>query len=212
MRQDMLAKAKLRLENARRSFLEMQSLGPDFEGFESIWYSFLMNHSGFFTVLEQAAKSNPNSKAWFKGVKQFRLEDPILLYVYQARNFDEHNGVSSVFRHGFLFKPKTKNAIVRYRGADGKRLSSPKITVTKSADGSDAQLEIIPPGIRFRTVWNKWGVFEFPKTYSHPILEELLRSGAISGDSAHAGVPHFIVIALAHADRIYAEAEALAIN
>ena len=49
-----------------------------------------MAAGGFYSALEQGAKVNAKSKAWFGRQKHQRKKDPLLRYVHQARNAEEH--------------------------------------------------------------------------------------------------------------------------
>lgn len=177
----------------------------NFIGFEDHWYGFLTNFHGFFTVLEQAAKPSRNSMDWFSEVKKFRRDDPLLLYLHKARNLEEHEAVGSVFRSGYILRPKTRGVKVRYRDAAGKRMSKPEISLPPF---STSQIEIVGPAVRLRTVYDKWGVYSVPKTYSHPILADLIHDGALELANKD-NLPAFGIIALAHGDKILAEARSL---
>jgi hypothetical protein len=57
---------------------------------ETAWSDFLTAANRVFSKLEQGAKINGKSKAWFGRKKHERRTDPILRYVHHARNADEH--------------------------------------------------------------------------------------------------------------------------
>jgi hypothetical protein len=54
------------------------------------WFSFLTAWKGVYTVLEQGAKTSQSSKDWFEAKRKERLNDPLLTYLYEARNDEEH--------------------------------------------------------------------------------------------------------------------------
>lgn len=58
---------------------------------ESAWTDYLVSHNSIFTILEQGAKVSPRSRQWFGGKKEIRRKDPLLNYLHQARNADEHD-------------------------------------------------------------------------------------------------------------------------
>lgn len=80
--EDSLEKAKAALQRieAARSFKE----------FESAWSDFLMSTGRIFTQLELGSKSNPKSFGWFSKKKGERRSDPLIYYMWHARNADEH--------------------------------------------------------------------------------------------------------------------------
>lgn len=61
-----------------------------FREFEPAWADFLVALNGVYAALEQGAKETPQSRQWFGRKKRERREDPLLQYLHQARNADEH--------------------------------------------------------------------------------------------------------------------------
>lgn len=62
----------------------------DYQTFADHWYSFLCAAKGIYTTLEQGAKATPQARQWFGAKNQTRKDDPLLRYVTEARNDDEH--------------------------------------------------------------------------------------------------------------------------
>jgi hypothetical protein len=89
MQIEALLKAQQRFDRARHA-RGMISAVLDFEGFEACWSEFLTAGNGVHTALEKGAKDSPKSRQWFGGKKRERREDPLLSYMHQARNADEH--------------------------------------------------------------------------------------------------------------------------
>ncbi|HAI29311.1 MULTISPECIES: hypothetical protein [unclassified Thalassospira] len=56
----------------------------------SAWEDFVIASGSFYAALEQGAKTSPQSNAWFGRVKGDRKKDPLLQYIQQARNAEEH--------------------------------------------------------------------------------------------------------------------------
>jgi hypothetical protein len=85
-----LAKASVCLERieASRSFGE----------FESAWTDLLIALDDIHTVLQQGAKTSPQSRQWYGGKKTERRKDPLLSYLHQARNADKH-GIEPIATH-----------------------------------------------------------------------------------------------------------------
>jgi hypothetical protein len=54
------------------------------------WYVFLHAAKGIYTTLEQGSKATPQARQWFGLKNQERKNDPLLRYISEARNDDEH--------------------------------------------------------------------------------------------------------------------------
>lgn len=198
-----LDRAQERLRAARLNYLSFRNVGIELNGFEDIWYSFLLNFNGFFTILEQACKSNNDSERWFSQVKTFRRTDQLLRYLQHARNVEEHTGLSSIMKSGFILKPKTKGARIIYRDKAGRPLKATRIIVPF---GVGFEGEIIVPSVRFRNVVDRGVLYEPPSDYSHPVLDELINSGVVVHGAKDMTLP-LLAVALAHAELISAEAD-----
>lgn len=89
MHEQHVKKAELRLLGAKIALEELAAEQP-YGVFQSRWFNFLMAWKGIYTQLEQASKANQASLDWFVQKKDERLADPLLRYLYEARNDDEH--------------------------------------------------------------------------------------------------------------------------
>lgn len=84
-----LEQAGIRLARAQVALTDLKA-ADNFRDAERAWTDFLLAANTFFAKLEQGAKSNGRSNAWFgRKVKQ-RKDDPVLRYLKAARNSDEH--------------------------------------------------------------------------------------------------------------------------
>lgn len=92
-----LTKAKIRLRTAEK-VVDNLAQCEDYDTFSELWYVFLTSSKSIYTVLEQGAKASPQSRQWFGGKKKERRTDPLLQYIYQARNDDEH-GIEPTTEH-----------------------------------------------------------------------------------------------------------------
>lgn len=63
---------------------------PPFRAEKTAWWQFLLAAAGIYSKLEQGAKDYPQSTAWFGKRKRQRKVDPLLRYLHQARNAEEH--------------------------------------------------------------------------------------------------------------------------
>ena len=84
-----LTKASSRLRVAQKAVADLQDC-ESYDAFGDLWYMFLVAAKNVYTVLEQGAKANPQSRQWFGAKNQQRKSDPLLRYVTEARNDDEH--------------------------------------------------------------------------------------------------------------------------
>lgn len=71
-----------------------------FMDFADHWSAFLSAWKGIYTALEQGAKVSPQSRQWFGGKKAERIRDPLLQYLFEARNADEH-GLEPPIEEGY---------------------------------------------------------------------------------------------------------------
>lgn len=84
-----LEKAQRRYRVASASFEAMQA-AEDYASLADQWYIFLHAAKGIYTTLEQGAKATPQARQWFGKMDRERKNDPLLRYVSEARNDDEH--------------------------------------------------------------------------------------------------------------------------
>lgn len=89
MKANALDKAMRRYRVARSSFESMRNTESYVELADK-WYIFLHAAKGIYTTLEQGAKANPQAMQWFGGKNRERRGDPLLRYISEARNDDEH--------------------------------------------------------------------------------------------------------------------------
>jgi hypothetical protein len=84
-----IGKARTRLQKARES-LDRAKSSKDFGEFTSAWTDFLTATNNIHSTLRAGAQSNATSRQWVGGKKRIRTQDPLLSYLHQARNADEH--------------------------------------------------------------------------------------------------------------------------
>lgn len=95
MKRSAIEKAKGRLRIAQKALVELKS-SRTFSEFSDAWYVILTSSKNVYTVLEQGAKVSPQSMQWFGAKKQIRKSDPLLQYMFEARNDDEHGLGSAI--------------------------------------------------------------------------------------------------------------------
>jgi hypothetical protein len=110
-------KARGRLRIAQKALAELPT-SKDFNEFNDAWYTFLTATKNIYTVLEQGAKVSPQSKQWFGARATQRRNDPLLQYLYQARDDDEH-GLNPVLEGIGHVKVKAQGKGMNVKGAFG---------------------------------------------------------------------------------------------
>lgn len=95
MKRVAIEKANSRLRVAQKALADLKSCRT-FEEFSDAWYVVLTSSKNIYTVLEQGAKGAAQSMQWLGAKKQIRKSDPLLQYMFEARNDDEHGLGSSV--------------------------------------------------------------------------------------------------------------------
>lgn len=152
-----IAKARSRLRVAEKAVQELAGYNADFdtflddperfnddiERFRELWYIFLAAAKNVWTVLEQGSKASPQSKQWFGGKKNVRRADPLLQYMFEARNDDEH-GLQFMGEH------------VPGRITGSRRVETP--------EGPAILIEGIPPHIKLVAVRGRGGRIIQPPT------------------------------------------------
>lgn len=95
MKKAVLSQAQGRLKLAERAFVALCNSEPDRETFDINWLDFLVQWKGTYTKVQQAAKDGPRETQWFGAVNKERRNDPLLRYLYEARNDGEHGTEAS---------------------------------------------------------------------------------------------------------------------
>ncbi|MGZ3274570.1 MAG: hypothetical protein ACXU82_12055 [Caulobacteraceae bacterium] len=91
-----IIKANERLERAKKA-LSQCTASKDFKAFAYYWTDFLTALNQVPSALEKGARDNPQSRQWYGGKKNAGRKDPLLRYLAQARNADEHGIEPVVF-------------------------------------------------------------------------------------------------------------------
>jgi hypothetical protein len=80
------------LADARRAQMALQRLeaSTELRTTQEEWAEFLKAAGAIYFKLETGSRGCKKSEAWFRTVKARRKEDPLLQYIHQARNSDEH--------------------------------------------------------------------------------------------------------------------------
>ena len=118
MDRNALAQARSRLNKAIAYAAAMKA-NTDINAVMEAWGDFLIAAGAVYSKLEQGAKGHPASEPWFGAKKAQRKADPLLAYLHQARNVEEH-GITPPhrWRAPSIVIPPGGHAMVR---SDGKR-------------------------------------------------------------------------------------------
>ncbi len=125
-----LVQARQRFARADAAIAEFEAASNYCEA-ETAWTDFLLAASTIYSKLEQGAKGNGKSGAWFGRQKKARKDNQILRYLHFARNSDEHGiervterseNNKNIFKFGerreatFYHAPDSDTGELRFKG------------------------------------------------------------------------------------------------
>lgn len=90
MKPHFLEQAQGRLKLCRRAIVALEEARISAREFQVHWLDFLIQWKGTYMKVQQAAKDTPQELQWFGAVNTERRRDPLLRYLYEARNDEEH--------------------------------------------------------------------------------------------------------------------------
>ncbi|MEL6857174.1 MAG: hypothetical protein AAFO74_02230 [Pseudomonadota bacterium] len=90
-----VTKAQTRLRNAKRAFNQMRA-AQNLEDYMDHWVSFLSSWKGILIAIGLGSRDNSSARTWYGEKKRERKDNPLLQYLFQARNDEEHGLDSSV--------------------------------------------------------------------------------------------------------------------
>jgi len=88
MLQKAVDKARIEIANAEESLTSMDT--NDWATIEKGWNGFVGAAGRVYSKLQQGAKADEASRAWFEEAVRTRSADPLLSYLWTARNVVEH--------------------------------------------------------------------------------------------------------------------------
>lgn len=89
-----IEKAEDRLSTAKENLSALEK-SIDYPSSRRAWYGFLLSSNAIFSIFQQGTKKSTNCRGWFAKKTNQRQTDPLLSYLHQARNAEEH-GIQSV--------------------------------------------------------------------------------------------------------------------
>jgi len=165
IKQIALDQATRRLEEAKEA-LSMLAGTTDFKEMEVAWSRFLISSNGVYAKVEQASKLNAKSKAWYSSKKNERKSDPLLLYLRQARNSDEHSVELITARHIDSIELSGGGSYT----VDGKYGAT--IGSFTVSEGPSPSTKVNNPHIQLSSVHDRSQTFEPPKEHmGQPITD-----------------------------------------
>ncbi|WP_152542049.1 hypothetical protein [Sphingomonas sp. RIT328] len=179
-----MTKARSRLRVAQKALDELLRCDVRDE-FIDTWYTYLVAAKAVHTTLEQGAKASAASKAWFEDRRVERKSDPLLQYMYESRNDDEH-GLSAPVE----YQPPTvefgeNDGGSTYELVDTEHGSQVRLTV-RSKDGSSlVRIRARIPMMVLRPVTGKSNVYPPPRLHKGEILDDLLPTQAAELNLRH---------------------------
>lgn len=165
-----VTKARSRVRVAKGA-VDSLATCKDYDTFTDLWFTFLTAAKSVYTSLEQGAKTSAQSRQWFGAKSTERRNDPLIQYIYQARNDDEHGLLAGAERvDGRLAigvaKPGFSNSMVFNSTSDG------AINVA-SLDGKPVLIEHTLPHIRLIRVHDRGGnPYDPPENHKGSILTD----------------------------------------
>jgi hypothetical protein len=155
MKKAAIEKASAHLARARHATAVLAA-SRTFDRFEYAWGDFIAEYGRFLSKLETGSKADPKSRQWYGGLKKKHRADPLMSYLFQARNAAEH-GLEDVTRRtadmGRIRFPATKTVkmgVMMRLNSDGSMdIKDPKVT---TEDGEFTNLELLNPRVELVTV------------------------------------------------------------
>ena len=89
MKTEAITQARQKLEKAREALNRLEAT-EDAVAVEEAWIDFLIPASSVYQKLRAGVQADPKSRQWMGEKNVERTADPLLSYVQQARNADEH--------------------------------------------------------------------------------------------------------------------------
>jgi hypothetical protein len=161
MTPQIIEKCRSRIRIASKALGEIAGV-KNFSEFSDGWYTFLTAWKNVYTLLEQAAKATPQATTWFELKREEKRNEPLLRYLYQARNDEEHGigrsiepaGSSLYLEHSSDPNAKGEATFLYKNDGDGF-----KYTLTSVTGDAYRKIRIHGPEIALQSVKTEKGIF-----------------------------------------------------
>jgi hypothetical protein len=148
-------KARQRLKLAQKAAIDLR-FASNFDEFEDAWLTFLLHAKGVYEQVRVACRVHAKAMQWYGRRIAERKADALLQYIYQSRNFAEHEPEAGArLNPGYLTISKASpgmSAAIRF---DGSLETGMKIT---SLDGKPVLVEHKLPSIELLPVTARGGI------------------------------------------------------
>lgn len=165
--------AMAELNKATNAISRMEN-AKDFDTAHTEWTVFLWSTSRIYTKLEQGAKSDSKSVAWFRRKKRERKTDPLLCYLHHARNADEHGIERVTETHEGSFSIGG-GGHYRFDGVISPEDTNLKVT---HLSGEPPIFSFIAPHLRLISVTDRGCRYDPPKSHLGKNIEDQSPIGA----------------------------------
>jgi hypothetical protein len=169
--------AGIELNRALKS-VTLLGAANNFADVQSHWTAFLASAGRVFTKLEEGSKDTQKSKTWFGTKVHQRRTDPVLRYVWQARNAHEHT-LQDLTQHVITEVPPSLADIEKLRRAQDE-------AGMPVGRGMPIEATATPPDVRLLPVVNRGSRCDPPPTCTTPYqagTEALAMIGAILAEA-----------------------------
>lgn len=153
-----LAAAKVRLERARDAVARLDA-ATTLADMHSAWSAFLLAAAAVYSKLERGANGKGKCEAWLGKVRHLRKTDPLLSYIHQARNSDEHSIDDSSFT-AVIVTPPTNPDVEIIQSLDPKNPTTTNLTIKVSKPiPKGPHIAALAYAIGLRAVTNRGATF-----------------------------------------------------
>jgi hypothetical protein len=153
------------LDRAKAELVAMQK-ADSFKKMEEGWSNFLTMANRVYVKLEQGAKVSGPSKGWFGLKRHERKVDPLLKYIKNARDVDEHGLQRITDRQdggvGVKFPTATNDAPVRVKSGS---IGGGQISFELEDPNTPVVIEIVPSAVKLVEVINHGDRYQPPEEH-----------------------------------------------
>jgi hypothetical protein len=167
-------------ENLAKTKAAMSAMrnASTFEQLESAWSDFLIAAHRIYTKLEQGAKVDGRSIAWFGRKKNERSTNTLLQYIHHARNADEHGLIKITKRKPFSLTLGVGPGAWEFNGTIGRDVQMKITPLGGQVEGVSKAWEYTPGEVQLVPVTDRGVQYDPPLTQNSEVLSPLAAAGA----------------------------------
>lgn len=164
-----ILKAKSRLDEAKKHYTNCRA-STTHNQYAEAWAKFLISSAAILHVIEGASRHTPQGRQWYGAKRTQCRKDPLILYLYQARNEEEHGiePVTKITPGKVIMHVPEGGVVVRaqIRGRPSDENLSNLLLNPNNYPGAVPTFTILPPRPELLPVTSKEGdVFQPPKEH-----------------------------------------------